>query len=78
MKMTQNETSAILSIPFELHIFHCAFLLIVFLSLHNRLVSIENDTKARIFKLVDLWELFFRFRVGGRKKRLNKSLKMTS
>ena len=34
------------------------------------------DGKARIFLLVDLREFFFRFRVGGTKKK--KALKMTS
>ena len=34
--------------------------------------------KARFFLLVDLWEFFFRSRVGGRKKINIKALKMTS
>ena len=34
--------------------------------------------KARIFLLVDLQELLFRFRVGGTKKKNKKALKMTS
>ena len=29
---------------------------------------IRNNIKARIFLLVDLREIFFRFRVGGTKK----------
>ena len=33
---------------------------------------------GQYFLLVDLQEIFFRFRVGGRKKKNNKALKMTS
>ena len=37
------------------------------------------DDKARIFLLVDLREIFFRFRVGGtKKKKKKKALKMIS
>ena len=38
----------------------------------------EMKGEARIFLLVDLRELFFRFRVGGTKKINKKALKMTS
>ena len=39
----------------------------------------KSKYKARIFLLVDLRELFFRFRVKGTKKKINKkALKMTS
>ena len=48
--------------------------------MHVELVDTEikqkkKDIKARIFLLVDLREIFFRFRVGGTKK---KALKMIS
>ena len=33
-----------------------------------------NVAKARIFLLVDLREIFFRFRVGGTKKNIKKKL----
>ena len=37
-----------------------------------------EDTKARIVLLVDLRELFFRFRIGVDEKIKEKALKMTS
>ena len=43
------------------------------LGLHGRLVL----SKARNFLLVDLWEIFFRFLVKGKKKKEKKALKMT-
>ena len=47
--------------------------------LFRLLFPLANDyknNKARIFLLVDLREIFFRFRVGGTRKK--KALKMTS
>ena len=38
---------------------------------------VDKKPNARIFLLVDLQDFFFRFRVGGRKKKEKKVLKMT-
>ena len=45
----------------------------------DKVLFISQNTQARFFLLVDLREFFFRFRVGGVRKKINKkALKMTS
>ena len=62
--------------------YHCIVFLLSFDG-NNSVIAIMTENavnlryEARIFLLVDLWDFFFRFRVGGTKKK-KKALKMIS